>query len=109
MLPRVGRPHDQLLTLRSETGAATAVVAGIGGLVLGHIVWLIAISIAHGSSSSSTWIPVVAVLVFAATGALGYRAWQRYQRKELVSAAFLGALPLLPVIFTLIALGEMYL
>jgi hypothetical protein len=109
VLPRARRPHDQLLTLdSSQTGAATA-VAGVGGLVLGHIVWLIAISIAHGSSSPSTWVLVVAVLVFVAAAGFGYRAWQRYQRKELVPAAFLGALPVLPVIFTVIALGEMYL
>ncbi|MFN8072547.1 MAG: hypothetical protein U0R66_12180 [Mycobacterium sp.] len=93
----------------SETGTVTAVVAGLGGLVLGHMVWLLAISMATATSSPSTWLLVVAVLVLAAGAGIGRLAWQRYQRKEWVPAAFLGALPVLPVIFTLIALGETYL
>ncbi len=87
----------------------SVVVAGIGGLVLGHIIWLIAITLASGSSTTSALVLVVAALVFLAAGGLGYLAWQRYQRKELVWAAFLGALPVLPVIFTIVVLGETYL
>jgi len=87
----------------------SVVVAGVGGLLLGHILWLILISMATGSSSVSTWVLVIAVLVFAGAGAAGYQAWQRYEREDLVWAAFLGALPVSPVIFTLIVLGQSYL
>jgi len=87
----------------------SVVVAGIGGLILGHILWLIAISLATGSAATSALLLVVAALVFLAAGGIGYLAWQRYQRKELVWAAFLGALPVLPVIFTIIVLGVTYL
>ena len=101
MLPRPRRPHDQLLR--------SVVVAGIGGLVLGHILWLILITLATGSSATSAMVVVVAALVFLAAAGSGYLAWQRYERKELVWAAFLGALPVLPVIFTIIVLGVKYL
>jgi hypothetical protein len=85
------------------------VVAGVGGLMLGHIVWLIGISLARGASPTHALILVAAALVFLAAGGIGYLAWQRYQRNELVWAAFLGALPVLPVILTLIALAATYL
>ena len=85
------------------------VVAGLGGLVLGHIVWLIGISLARGSSPTHAFVLIAAVLVFLAAAGIGYLAWQRYQRKELVWAAFLGTLPVLPVIFTIIGLAATYL
>ena len=88
MLPRSGRPHDQLLR--------ATVVAGIGGLVVGHILWLIAISSAifdhHGR-------PLGAdrrgrdrcAQPRRAAGGLG-----RYQQKSEVWAAFLLCLPVSP-------------
>lgn len=85
------------------------VVAGIGGLLLGHILWLILISLATSSASVSTWVLVIAVLVFAGAAALGRRAWQLYQRKDVVWAVFLAALTVSPVILTLIVLGETFL
>ena len=84
-------------------------VAGIGGLVLGHIVWLIGISLARGSSPTHAVVLIAAALVFLAAAGIGYLAWQRYERKELVWATFLGALPVLPVIFTIVALAATYL
>ena len=87
----------------------SVVVAGIGGLVLGHILWLIGISLARGSSTTNTLVLLAAALVFLAAAGIGYLAWQRYQRMELQWAAFLGALPVLPVIFTIIVLGVTYL
>ena len=87
----------------------TVVIAGVGGLILGHILWLIGISLATRSSSVSTWVLVVsAVVVLGAAGSI-YLAWQRYQRKEYVWAAFLAALPVAPMMFTTIVLGVTYL
>lgn len=87
----------------------SVIVAGIGGLALGHIVWLLGISLARGSSTTNALVLTAATLVFLAAAGIGYLAWQRYQRKELVWAAFLGAVPVLPVIFTLVVLGVTYL
>ena len=91
MLPRPRRTHDQLLSqvdrlspVDSST-VRSVVVAGIGGLVLGHILWLVAISLAIGSPSSSTVVLLIAALVF------------------------LAGLPVSPVIFTVVVLGVTYL
>ena len=87
----------------------SVVVAGIGGLALGHILWLLGITLARGSSTTDTFVLVAAALVFLAAAGIGYLAWQRYQRKEFPWAAFLAALPVLPVVFTVIALAATYL
>ena len=85
------------------------IVAGIGGLVLGHILWLVAISLAVGSPSSSTLVLLITALVLLAAAGVWYLAWQRYQRRELTWAAFLAGLPVSPVIFTIVVLGVTYL
>ena len=110
MLPRSRRPHDQLLSQATQPSSVrSAVIAGIGGLLLGHILWLILISMATGSSAANTWVLVISVLVVVAAALVGRQAWRRYQAKDSVRAAFLGALPVSPVIFTLIVLGQTYL
>ena len=85
------------------------VIAGVGGLVLGHILWLIGITMATRSASVSTWMLVVSALVVIGAAAALYAAWQRYQRKDFVRAAFAAALPVAPMIFTTIVLGVTYL
>ncbi len=85
------------------------VVAGIGGLVLGHIVWLLGISAASAAQSVSTAVLVVSALLLAAAGFAIYRAWQAYEGKQWVRAAFLGGLSVSPVILTIVVLGVTYL
>lgn len=87
----------------------SVVVAGVGGVLLGHILWLIGVSVARGSPSGGTAVLVVLVLFLLAAAGLGYLAWQRYQRGEWAWAAFLAGMPVSPVIFTLIVLGVTYL
>ena len=95
---------------RLETGTVRSViVAGIGGLVLGHVLWLVAISLAIGSPSSSTVVLLIAVLVLLGAAGVWFLAWQRYQRGEWVWAAFLAGIPVSPVIFTTVVLGVTYL
>lgn len=84
-------------------------VAGIGGLVVGHILWLAGISLATATSTVSSWVLVVAALSFvlgAVSAVLGSRA---YQRKSEVWAAFLCALPISPVLLSIVVLGVTYL
>jgi hypothetical protein len=85
------------------------VIAGVGGLVLGHILWLIGITMATRSASRSTLVLVVSGLVVIGAAAAFHFAWQRYQRGDLTRAAFLAALPLAPMIFTTVVLGVTYL
>jgi hypothetical protein len=84
-------------------------VACIGGLVVGHILWLAGISIAIATRSVSSWVLVVAgvSIVFGAiAAALG---WRSYRHKSEIWAAFLWALPVSPVLLSLTVLGVTYL
>ena len=101
MLPRSRRPHDQLLR--------AIWVAGIGGLVVGHILWLAAISIAVATSSVNAWVLVVAAVSFVVGVVAGVLGWRHYRRKSEIWAAFLWALPVSPVLLSLCVLGVTYL
>jgi hypothetical protein len=84
-------------------------VAGIGGLVVGHILWLAGISVAIATRNINSWVLVVAavsILLGAAVAALG---WRSYRRKSDIWAAFLWALPVSPVLLSLTVLGVTYL
>ncbi|HTY27244.1 MAG TPA: hypothetical protein VMD51_03725 [Mycobacterium sp.] len=94
--------------MRPSTLVST-IVAGIGGFIIGHILWLIGISIATSAYRVNFWVLVLAALIAVAAGVVGWLAWQTYQRKRLVWAAFLACLPISPVVFTLIVLGVTYL
>jgi hypothetical protein len=105
VLPRAPRPHDQLL--RSAIW-----VAGIGGLVVGHILWLAGISFATATRTVSSWVLVVAavsLVLGAVAGAAGWRFYQRKTQKSEVWAAFLWMLPVSPVLLSLAVLGVTYL
>jgi asparagine N-glycosylation enzyme membrane subunit Stt3 len=87
-------------------------VAGVGGLVVGHILWLAGISAAISSTDVPTWVLVVAAAsLFSGALAvlLGRRAWRRKDRKSEIWAAFLLAFPISPVLLSLIVLGVTYL
>jgi cytochrome bd-type quinol oxidase subunit 2 len=101
MLPRPHRAHDQLLR--------AIWVAGIGGLVVGHILWLAGISVAIATRTVSSWVLVVAaasIVLGAVAAALG---WRSYRHKSEIWAAFLCALPISPVLLSLAVLGVTYL
>jgi hypothetical protein len=86
-----------------------APIAGIGGVLLGHALWLIGISLATGSASRDTAVLVVSALFLLFAAAMAYLAWQRYQRRQLTWSAFLAGLAFSPVVFTVIVLGVTYL
>ena len=80
--------------------------------MVGHILWLVAISAAIASSDVSTWVLVIAAVSFAvgaAAGMLGWRQWQYTTRKGETWAAFLWALTVSPVLLSLTVLGVTYL
>ncbi|MBB3605145.1 hypothetical protein FHT40_004829 [Mycolicibacterium sp. BK556] len=84
-------------------------IAGIGGLVVGHILWLIGISIATSGQDVSFWVLILSAVIAVLAAVVGFVAWRNYKRKRLVWAAFLGCVPVSPIIFTLIVLGVTYL
>ena len=84
-------------------------IAGVGGLILGHMLWLIGISIARAMSPVSTWVLLFSALFLLGSALAIHQARQCYQRKDWVWAAFLGGLAVSPVIFTVVVLGVTYL
>ncbi|HET6736094.1 hypothetical protein [Mycobacterium sp.] len=84
-------------------------VAGVGGLVVGHILWLAGISAAGATRTVSSWVLVVAAVSFVVGAASAALGWRSYRRKSEVWAAFLLALPVSPVFLSLTVLGVTYL
>lgn len=85
------------------------VIAGVGGVILGHIVWLIGISIARAGSPASAWVLLFSALFLLGATLAIYEAWRSYQRQNWTRAAFLGGLAVSPVLFTIVVLGVTYL
>ncbi|MET0997060.1 MAG: hypothetical protein ABWY20_24670 [Mycobacterium sp.] len=84
-------------------------VAGIGGLIVGHMLWLTGISIAIATRTVSSWVLVVAAASFLVGIAAGLLGWRAYRERSEVKAAFLCALPIAPVLLSLVVLGVTYL
>jgi hypothetical protein len=84
-------------------------VAAIGGLVIGHILWLVGISLAIATSHVNRYVLVVAAVFAVVSIAVGLLGWRFHQRKSSVWAAFLWCLPISPVLLTLCVLGVTYL
>ncbi len=73
------------------------------------MLWLAGISVAIATRTVSSWVLVVAagsIVVGIVAWLLGWRA---YQRKSEVWSAFLCALPISPVLLSLVVLGVTYL
>jgi len=77
--------------------------------VLGHILWLAGIEAATSTTTVSSWVLVVAATSFVLGAVVGALGWRAYRRKSDVLAAFLCALPIAPVLFSLVVLGVTYL
>ena len=85
------------------------VVAAIGGLVIGHILWLVAISFAIATTAVNRWVLVVSVVFVVGSAVAAFWGWRLRQRGSDVWAAFLWCLPISPIAFTLAVLGATYL
>ena len=85
------------------------IVAGLGGLVIGHMLWLVGIKLATHTESVNAWVLVVAgvSLVLALVG--GFLGRKFYRRRAFAKAWFFWGLPASPVLFSLSVLGVTYL
>jgi hypothetical protein len=87
----------------------TTVVAGLAGLTIGHVVWLIAVSVALLTTTVNVWVLIIA----AASGALavvaGLLGWAYYRARATAKAVFLWCLPAAPVLLSVVVLGATYL
>jgi heme O synthase-like polyprenyltransferase len=104
MFPRTGRAHDQLLTAMRTESIWTA----IGGVIVGYVLWLVAISIGDALTTVSLWSLVV-LLVSAAFALWAVLRGQRLRRqRNYALASFVFALPVLPVLLSLGVLVRTY-
>jgi hypothetical protein len=85
------------------------IIAGIGGLVVGHILWLTAISFATDSGYVNRWVLVVAAASFLIAVAAALLGRRKQQQKAYEWAAFLWLLPVSPVLLSIAVLGVTYL
>jgi hypothetical protein len=85
------------------------VVAGIGGLVIGHILWLVGIKFATDTQTVNAWVLVVAAISFVVAVVGGLMGLRYHRRRASAKAAFLWCLPIAPVLFSLSVLGVTYL
>jgi hypothetical protein len=87
----------------------TTVVAGLGGLIIGHVVWLVAISLALLTTTVSAWVLIIA----AASGVLavvaGLLGAVYHRARATAKAVFWWCLPVAPVLLSVIVLGVSYL
>lgn len=88
---------------------ANSVWAALGGALAGYVLWLIAISIGDFFTTAGLWGPITlaASLVFA----LGAMLWATRQRAagKPARAVFAVALPVLPVLLSLLVVADSYL
>lgn len=85
------------------------IVAAIGGLVIGHMLWLVAISLAINTSDVSFWVLITSAVITVLCAAVAWFGWRAYQRKDQVWTAFLWSVPVAPMLLTLVVLGVTYL
>jgi hypothetical protein len=85
------------------------IVAGLGGLIVGHMLWLLAISLATKTLTVNAWVLVVAAGSVVLAIACGLVGRLFYGRKAFAKAAFLWCLPVSPIVFTISVLAVTYL
>ena len=94
---------------RSRAIRADSIWAWIGGVLVGYVFWLIAISIGDFFTTAGLWGPIVLAVsvVFALIAALwGRRVRARGNR---ILAAFAFGLPVLPILLSVLVLADSYL
>ena len=90
------------------TSRSQSILAAIGGVLAGYVLWLVAISIGDALTTVSRWglVVLIASLVFA----LGALLWGRRLRRKrnFFLASFAFALPVLPVLLSIGVLADSY-
>jgi hypothetical protein len=78
-------------------------------LVIGHMLWLLAISLATSTTTVNFWVLVIAAASLVLAVVSGLLGRKSYQRKASAKAAFLWCLPVSPVLFSISVLAVTYL
>jgi membrane-anchored protein YejM (alkaline phosphatase superfamily) len=88
---------------------AESIWTTIGGVIVGLVLWLVAYSIAGDAVTMSRWDPVVLAVAAAFAVWAVLRARRLRRRGNYPLAAFVFALPVLPVLLSLGVLVDSYL
>lgn len=84
------------------------IVGAIGGVAIGYVLWLVAISVGDNATAGQ-WGPLVLLMsVVLGICAVVWGWWLRRRGNQLW-AAFAFGLPVLPVVLTLAVLADIYL
>jgi hypothetical protein len=89
---------------------ADSVWAALGGVLVGYVLWLIAISVGDFFTTAGLWGPII--LAISAVSALVATVWGRRVRGRggnRAVAAFALAMPVLPVLLSLLVVADSYL
>lgn len=90
--------------IRSQT-----VVGVVWGVIVGYILWLVAISIGAANTTVSRWSLIVLALSFVlAIGGMAW-GWRLRRRRNYSWSAFAFGMPVLPMVLTLAVLTDTYL
>lgn len=85
------------------------VVAGLGGLVIGHILWVVGLELATTTQHVNFWVLIVVAATLVVAAVCGLLGWFAYRTRASAKTAFLWCLPITPVLFSLVVLGVTYL
>jgi cytochrome bd-type quinol oxidase subunit 1 len=84
------------------------VVGAIGGLIVGYVLWLLAISIAGDNATAGRWAPMILIVSAVLGLCAAVWGWQLRRRGRHPWAALAFGLPILPVVLTLAVLADIY-
>jgi hypothetical protein len=90
------------------SGTSGIVVSVLGGVVIGYVLWLIAISIGDEVTTVSQWSLLVLLGSIVLAVCAGVWGWRMRRRGQHLGAAFAFGLPILPVVLTLAVLTNLY-
>jgi drug/metabolite transporter (DMT)-like permease len=90
------------------TQISDSVVGAVGGVAIGYVLWLVAISIGDNATAGQ-WGPLVLLMSVVLGICAGVWGWRLRRRGKQLWAAFAFGLPVLPVVLTLAVLADVYL
>lgn len=84
------------------------IVGAIGGVTVGYVLWLIAISVAGDNATVGGWAPMLLLLSAVLALCAGALGWRLRRRGRYPWAALAFGLPTLPLILSLAVLADIY-
>ncbi len=92
-----------------QSSHSETIVGGIGGVVIGYILWLVGVSIGVTTATTATWSVVILIISLLAGVITWIAGWRLRRRRVHPWAAFLFGLPILPVVLSLCVITVAFL